>query len=98
MATKQFYATGDFKYGTRMLRAGDGPISMDGPTARLYTALKKISPTKPKNAQPYADPAQFVAAEGTSAPSAAQLAEGEKVAVAPKARKHTAKKRTRKAK
>jgi hypothetical protein len=50
MATKQFYATGDFKYGTRMLRAGDGPFPMDGPTARLYGALGKISPSKPKAA------------------------------------------------
>jgi hypothetical protein len=48
MAVKQFYATGDFRYATRMLRAGDGPISMDAPTARLYTALGKISPDKPK--------------------------------------------------
>lgn len=48
MATKQFYATGDFRYGTRMLRAGDGPIAMTGPQARLYTALGKISPHAPK--------------------------------------------------
>jgi hypothetical protein len=48
MAVKQFYATGDFRYATRMLRAGDGPISMDAPTARLYTALGKISSDKPK--------------------------------------------------
>jgi hypothetical protein len=48
MAVKQFYATGDFRYATRMMRAGDGPISMDAPTARLYTALGKISPDKPK--------------------------------------------------
>lgn len=47
MATKQFYATGDFKYGTRMLRAGD-PVEMDAPTARLFTALGKIIP-KPRN-------------------------------------------------
>lgn len=46
MATKQFYATGAFKYGTRMMRAGD-PVEMDAPTARLYMALKKISPSKP---------------------------------------------------
>lgn len=48
MATKQFYATGDFRYANRMLRAGDGPIPMDGPTARLYRALGKISPEKPR--------------------------------------------------
>jgi hypothetical protein len=51
MATKQFYATGDFKYGTRMLRAGDGPFPMDGPTARLFAALGKISAEKPKAAK-----------------------------------------------
>ena len=51
MATKQFYATGDFRYGTRMLRSGDGPITMDGPTARLYTALGKITPKKPRAVQ-----------------------------------------------
>jgi hypothetical protein len=45
MATKQFYATGSFKYGTRMLSAGD-PVQMDAPTARLYAALGKISPTR----------------------------------------------------
>lgn len=49
MATKQFYATGDFRYGTRMLRAGDS-VEMDAPTARLYTALNKISPDKPRRA------------------------------------------------
>lgn len=52
MATKDFYATGDFRYANRMLRAGDGPVAMDGPTARLYTALGKISRTPPKKAAP----------------------------------------------
>lgn len=42
MATKQFYAMGDFRYGTRMLRAGD-PVEMDAPNARLFKALGKIS-------------------------------------------------------
>lgn len=46
MATKQFYATGAFKYNHRMLSAGD-PVELDGPSARLFTALGKISPTKP---------------------------------------------------
>jgi hypothetical protein len=50
MATKQFYATRDFKYGTRMMRAGD-PVEMTAPHARLYTALGAISPTKPKAAK-----------------------------------------------
>lgn len=49
MATKTFYVTRDMKhplYRTRMLRAGD-QLELDGPTARLYTALKAISPDKP---------------------------------------------------
>lgn len=50
MATKQFYAIGDFRYANRMLRAGDGPIPMDAPTARLFQALGKISAEKPKQA------------------------------------------------
>lgn len=52
MATKQFYATGDFRYGTRMLRAGDGPIAMDGPTAKLFAALGKITEKKPRAVKP----------------------------------------------
>lgn len=51
MATKEFYALGDFRYGTRMLRAGDGPFPMDAPTARIFAALGKISPDKPKAAK-----------------------------------------------
>lgn len=47
MATKTFYATGAFRYGTRMLKAGDA-VELDAPNARLFTALKKISPTAPK--------------------------------------------------
>lgn len=49
MATKRFYATGDFRYGTRMLRAGD-PVDMDGPTAKVFFALNKISANNPKKA------------------------------------------------
>ncbi len=51
MAIKQFYATGDFRYGTRMLRAGD-PVEMDALNAKIFTALKKISPDSPKGAVP----------------------------------------------
>jgi hypothetical protein len=47
MATKQFYATGSFKYGTRMLSAGD-PVEMPGPHARLYSKLGKVTDAKPK--------------------------------------------------
>lgn len=49
MATKQYYATGSFRYGTRMLRAGDS-VEMDAPTARLFTALNKISDQGPVKA------------------------------------------------
>jgi hypothetical protein len=54
MATKQFYATGAFRYGTRMMRAGD-PVEMDAPTARLYAALGKIAPEQAE--QPATAPA-----------------------------------------
>jgi hypothetical protein len=56
MATKQFYATGSFKYANRMLTSGDGPFPMDGPTARLYIALGKISPNKPRTVTSMARP------------------------------------------
>jgi hypothetical protein len=49
MATKEFYAIRDFRYGTRMLKAGD-PVEMTGPHARMYTALNAISPKKPAKA------------------------------------------------
>ena len=52
MPTKQFYATGAFKhpgYPTRMLKAGD-PVTMDGPTARLFRALGKITNEPPRAA------------------------------------------------
>ena len=61
MATKKFYATRDFKYGTRMLRAGD-LVEMTAPHAKLYQALSAISPTKPKAAKA----AEPVAAETTT--------------------------------
>ncbi|HET6534658.1 MAG TPA: hypothetical protein VFG41_00620 [Sphingomicrobium sp.] len=77
MATKQFYATGSFKYGTRMLRAGD-PVELDAPNARLYTALGKISSTRPRPvpagataaAQPVQPPAETTRAT-TPAPKKA---------------------------
>lgn len=62
MATKTFYATRGFRYGTRMLTAGD-PVDMDAPTARLYTALGKITPDKPKAARTAVAPAVAPAAE-----------------------------------
>lgn len=47
MATKQFYATGAFRYQTRMLKAGD-PVELDGPSARLFKALGKITDRAPR--------------------------------------------------
>lgn len=49
MATKIFYATGSFRYGTRMLTAGQ-KVDLDATNARVFLALKKISPTAPKKA------------------------------------------------
>lgn len=43
MATKQMKALKDFKYGTRMLRAGE-PVDMKGPDVRLYTAIGAVGP------------------------------------------------------
>ncbi len=51
MATKRYYATGAFRYQTRMLTAGD-PVELDGPNARLFTALGKVSPDKPRTVRP----------------------------------------------
>lgn len=82
MATKQFYATGSFKYATRMMKAGD-PVEMDGPTARLYTALGKISPRAPKKV--------------ATAPDA-PVAPPQDATTAPKARTATRKRATKKAK
>jgi hypothetical protein len=47
MATKTFYATGAFRYQHRMLTAGE-PVQMDGPTARIFNALGKITDRKPR--------------------------------------------------
>ena len=49
MAKQQYYATRDFRYQTRMLRAGD-PVEMTGPVARLYRALGDVTAEKPKKA------------------------------------------------
>jgi hypothetical protein len=51
MATKQLYATKDFRYRTRMMRSGD-PVEMTGPEQRLYRALGAVSYEKPKKAAP----------------------------------------------
>jgi hypothetical protein len=65
MATKTFYVTRDMKhplYKTRMLRAGD-ELELDGPTARLYTALKAISPDKPAKVETAPNPLPITQAE-----------------------------------
>ena len=57
MAQQKLYATRDFKhprYSTRMLRAGD-PVELDGPTARLYTALGAVTDKKPSARRPQLD-------------------------------------------
>lgn len=68
MATEQFYATRDFKYGTRMMRAGD-PVTMDGPTSRLYTALAAISAEKPKAARAAPAPVEEAVTETAPKPA-----------------------------
>lgn len=67
MATKRFYATGAFRYGTRMMVAGD-PVDLTAPQARLYRALNKISETRPKTASA---PAPAPAPAAPVAPKAA---------------------------
>jgi hypothetical protein len=78
MATKTFYATGAFRYGTRMLRAGD-PVELDGPNARLFTHLGKISPNKPRAARPHSE----AAAGPAPAPVQEPVATDDKTEVAP---------------
>jgi hypothetical protein len=56
MATKQFYATKDFKYGTRMMRAGDS-VDLNSPAARLYLALGAVSPDRPRKTADVPSPA-----------------------------------------
>lgn len=43
MATKQFTALKDFRYGTRRLRAGDD-VDMIGRDAKLFLALQAVAP------------------------------------------------------
>lgn len=54
MATKQLKVLKDMKYGTRMLRAGEH-VEMDGPMARLYTALGAVGPRDAAPIAPKAD-------------------------------------------
>jgi hypothetical protein len=96
MATKTFYVTRDMKhplYRTRMLRAGD-ELELDGPTARLYTALKAISPDKPAKVATAPNPLPITQAE-LDAHNAAK-AEVSKTAPERKApRKRTAKRKAK---
>lgn len=46
MAARRYYATGAFRYQTRMLQAGD-PVILDGPNSRLYLAMGKVTPLAP---------------------------------------------------
>lgn len=88
MATKQFYATGSFKYGTRMLRAGD-PVELDAPNARLFAALGKISPDKPRAAK-----APDTNTLSVNEVPVATVTAGEKIKITPK--KTTPRKRAKK--
>lgn len=56
MADKQMFAARDFRYGTRMLRAGE-PVTMDASHQRLYTALGAVTATAPARAKPAPVPA-----------------------------------------
>lgn len=56
MATKQLTALKDFKYGTRMMRAGD-PVEMTAPDARLFLALGAVAPRAAAQAMPRAQQA-----------------------------------------
>jgi hypothetical protein len=51
VANKTVYPIGDFRYGTRRLRAGDDPLEMNQRDARLFLALGKISETRPSGIQ-----------------------------------------------
>lgn len=68
MATKQLYATGTFRYGTRRLQAGD-PVDMTGPHRRLYLALGKVTEDKPKVAAAPKAPEPPKAVESAKAPA-----------------------------
>jgi hypothetical protein len=47
MAHRQFYASRPFRYGNRMLTAGD-PVSLSGPDARLFTKMGMVVERKPR--------------------------------------------------
>lgn len=72
MASRIVYAAGPFRYGTRMLQAGDGPIQMSGPDVRLHQALGNISLVKPR--KPKVQPAPVVETPVAAPPAASELA------------------------
>lgn len=78
MATKQVYAAKDFKYGTRMMRAGDA-VEMTAPQLRLYRALGAVTDARPRS--PAKAPAETQEVAASEAP-------------APAPRKRTAKRKT----
>ena len=78
MAKQQYYATRDFRYQTRMLRAGD-PVEMTGPVARLYRALGDVTLEKPKKAvAPKVEEAETEAPKKPAAPKAGAKARAKK--------------------
>lgn len=54
MVHRRIYATGGHRYGTRMLTAGE-PLTVSGPSARLFTKLGWASDKKPRRAKPQLD-------------------------------------------
>ncbi len=80
MATKQFYATRDFKYKTRMLKAGE-PVEIPGPEARLYVAMGHVTDEAPR-------PVRAMATSTVEKPAAEEAPQAE----TPKARKPRRKK------
>jgi hypothetical protein len=89
MAIKQFTVLKDMKYGTRMLRAGE-PVDMDGPNARLYTALGAIGP-RDADGSGRVIPAKVAATPPVTPPPASPTASKATRKAAP--RKRTTKKR-----
>lgn len=75
MADKLMYPIGSFKYGTRRLMAGDEPVMMSARDQRLYTALKVVSPDKPRAAKTEVAAATIAAPKLKAAPRKRKAAE-----------------------
>jgi hypothetical protein len=78
MAVKTLYATGSFRYGTRMLQAGD-PVDMKASHQRLFTALGHVTDVAPKKA-PAPEVVEAVTTEAVKAPKAGAKARKRKAA------------------